>query len=342
MEELNQGEQYDEYGLEAEDTEAEGAEDTGIQTIYGIPRNMVFLGGAVALVIILFVGVVLFKVTRKPKEEEIVKGEAPVITATTDGDDTVPDIFAEQDAALANGDLDDGYDQDFYEDDTPFYKDGDINDEGLRYSAELDVWVTEEDYNNLMLSKVSTEEMKQLRLAGYTGDEIDFFLQNDFDIDALLQEAQAQRDEQAKEALKRMSDQASPEFKYILDNTYMGQPENPFVSQKNVSWEEYNYDTGSYTVNADYVKCPAYGTQLYIKVRVAVGTYVWYNITPKRYDELPESGNIIVRVEYDIWNNTTYVKGISEVNQNAEIIDSSVPDNIPAVTKEEPTTEVEQ
>lgn len=341
MEELNQGEEYDEYGLEENGvSEDESAEDTGIQTIYGIPKNYVFLGGAVVLVVMIFLVVVVVRMKAKPKEDKIVPGEAVT-------QETVPNIFAEQDAAVASGNLDSGDDYGFdysYAEETS-YADGYRDSDGLIYCAEYDTWMDDDMWKEYLMSKVSSDEIKQLRLYGYTGDEIDFFIQNKFDTAQMVTDAKQLREEAAKEDLKRMSDFASPEFQYILDYTYLGQPENEFVSQKDLSLSESRFSTGSYTVNADYVKCPPYGTQLYLKVRVAIGTYVWYVVTPQRYDQLPESGNIIVRVNYSEYGPSTFVTGVEEVDKGMVTIDSSASDAtldtmVDTVgTEDEPSTE---
>lgn len=120
-----------------------------------------------------------------------------------------------------------------------------------------------------------------------------------------------------------MSDSASDEFKYIIDNTYFGQVGYEFVPQKNLDIGDVHLKSSYFVVNADYVKCPTYGSQLQLKCKVASDLYVWYIITPQRWEELPDKGNIVLRVDYTEYGPNLYVTNVKEVDSTLDTIDAA-------------------
>jgi hypothetical protein len=128
--------------------------------------------------------------------------------------------------------------------------------------------------------------------------------------------AQEVQDEAAKEALTRMSDTASPEFQERTQNTMYCMPLNTFESFTLDADTATNYQ-GSYIVNADFEKMPTYGLQLQLKCKIADGTYVFYTVTPAQWETLPETGNIVLHVDYVLYGTygiNVWITGITEMN----------------------------
>lgn len=169
------------------------------------------------------------------------------------------------------------------------------------------------------ISDITDADKEMLRGLGYTGDEIEIALSNGFDVQAMVDHAIALRDAEAASAMERMSDRASDEFKDMLYYTYLGQPEvwNPQGSR-----EEITEQRASVKINADYVKCPTRGNQLFLKCKIATDAYVWYQCPPVRWLSLPDEGNIVLNVDFWLMNDVAYVTGIVEADSTLNSIDS--------------------
>lgn len=163
---------------------------------------------------------------------------------------------------------------------------------------------------------LSADELHyQMRAYGYTADEIDMAVQMGVTLQQLEDEAKAAQDVKAVEALKRMSDHGSKEFKRMKKYSIFAMPRVTFDNVKASSLRD-DYDA-SYIVNADYEKCPTYGLQLFIKVKVANKTYAFMSVTPERWRSLPDTGNIVVQVSMRVYGSkhvNTYITDIVEVD----------------------------
>lgn len=293
MQEYNQGDTYEEYtdenGLPLE--EAEGIEDTEakITKLWGIPIKFVVLGGVGVFVIILLL--LLFSLRDKPEESSPIDNFQSIDTTVTpvqpvDTSDMVWDYATGQ------------------------YVPADQVTQ-ITTPAEVD------------LSSLSTEDQLTLRKLGYTGDEIATALEAGFDVQGLIDHAIELHDAEADEALRRMSDSASEEFRWIIEYSYFGQPGYEFISHADDYFGSYAYEHNSYVVNADYVKCPTYGSQLQLKCKVAEDLEVFYVVTPERFDSLPDNGNIVLEVSYTLYGENTYVTDIKEAEGTYDTIDST-------------------
>lgn len=299
-----QGEDYVEDDFE-EDVESEAEEDTEskITSIYGIPIKTAIIGAAFVLVLIL--ALVIFSTRRKSqKAEELnemlnsqpVQEEVQPVEPVTDT--TVTDTPVADTSGASSGEA--------------------------VFNPETGLWETPTSTDAPVVAETATDEERlKLRAMGYSGDEIDVALSEGFSVDALVADAQALYDEEADKALKRMSDSASEEFRYIIDNSYFSQVGYEFVSLQDEQFGTYEYSKGSYTVNADYVKCPTYGSQLQLKCRVAQDLWVFYIVTPERFAQLPQEGNIVLRVDFTVYGVNTYVTNVTETDPTLDTIDSS-------------------
>ena len=281
--ETTQGEEYeeDEYEEDEELEEEEEDEDSEaqVETLFGLPKNYVFIGGAIILVLI--IAIIIFA-SRKKKQET--------------------------------------YE---YYDDTEYYDDSAtlvINDEPVT-EPEPEPEIT--DLNALL----TDEDKKLLRKMGYTGDEIEIAISHNFSVDDLVKKAQKLHDEESRESLVRMSDAASEEFRYIVGNTYFSQVGQDFVSQIGIPVSQTVRSSGKYKVNADYTKCPTYGTQLYLKCRIAEDVYIWYAIDPHRWDQLPDKGNMVLIIDYSMYGPNFYVTGVKEDDDSLPTVNATMPDN---------------
>ncbi len=135
-------------------------------------------------------------------------------------------------------------------------------------------------------------QVEALRNAGYTGKEIETFEYEEQDFDSLIKSAEAARKQIMEKEILPYFDNASEEFKELYANTWIGQKELKYDTS------EEGYTRHSTTINVDYEKLPARGHQLFIKYYLKNGDACFMYITPKRYAELNDSGNIVLRIEY--------------------------------------------
>lgn len=318
MRELNQDEEYDESELEeGEDLFDESDEDTDapISTIYGIPKNVFFIG--VVVVVLLFIIVIVFA-TRKNKADN------NAVTPTTDYAETV----TEDTGGLVATPVDDGglvasqiisiYDSnqtfigttDSLEGSDVYGLDGVAFATFSPTSGNVQCYDSNNNFVGYYSTSTETTEIvdeetltttEELRKLGYTGDEIEVALESGTDIQTLVDAAEALRDAEAQEALIRMSDSASEEFRTLVNNSIYCMPEYFFSPINSTDEGSYVYDQGVYTVNADYEKMPVYGYQLTVKCKIANGTYIFYTVDPTRWQKMPDTGNIILQVSYELY-----------------------------------------
>lgn len=166
-------------------------------------------------------------------------------------------------------------------------------------------------------NQLSASERNQLlRKYGYTGDEIELADSLGLSTQTLVEHARKVQDEATTESLVRMSHKSSKEFRTMQENTMFCMSKITFEL---VDFEKENpqqYD-GEYVVNADYHKCPTYGHQLYVKLKIADGFYAFMTVTPRRWDKLPTDGNMVVHVSYSVTGNkhaNMYITNIEEVD----------------------------
>lgn len=361
---MTQGEEYNEQGFEDEELEYdESAENTkaGYDTFWGIPKK-IFIP-LVAGVVIVVLLIILFA-TRKgttSTEDDIVYPTDTVVDTSVPADtgtvtSTAPIQVFDESATLLGT----------IESRTDGVSVIDVNgnylgtfstssgDSQLYNSMSVPIGYLVSDTSSTETSTEETvvdEDIKvQLRKLGYTGDEIELALSNGLSTDALIEQATALRDAEAKEALIRIQDSASDEFKYIVNNSIFCMEEKTFDVYDHDIEGAINYK-GSYIVNADYEKCPVRGYQLYIKCKIANDTYVFYDVSPDRWGTLPDSGNIVLRIQYTIYgshNPNMYITEIEEVNTTEitvnpedsasdlnDIINDSSNGNAPTVSDDE-------
>lgn len=331
MDELNQGEEYEEY-VEDEDIDfgEESNEDieSGIDTIYGIPKDKFILIAAGVFVVLVLIIIIAVRVKSKGDEEYIPEDEEQEYVSSDDGYIEFEDTTVSTDVYDANGNMlgtADSTNIGDYVFDTNYnliaqFSDSgnevfDVNGLSIGYITIQEGFELEENATETVSeTQLNIEELRKL---GYTGDEIELAINNNTSMEELVTEAEKLHDIAAKEALTRMSDTASPEFQTIVNNSIFCMPNSPFIPLDKDA-EGYTNLSDSYVVNADYTKVSEYGLQLYIKCKIANGTYVFMCVTPERYQLLPESGNIVLSVTYTLYGTSQgvnmYVTNIEEVD----------------------------
>lgn len=152
--------------------------------------------------------------------------------------------------------------------------------------------------------KYSMEERAMLRNNGFTADDIERLEIEERDPYGAAKEAEDARKKKYEEEVAPYMDGASEEFKKLKEMTWIGgtpmsqEPLNPEA----VSEPWYG------TYNCDYIKLPAQGVQLFLKLELTeFNTSVFMTVTPERYAKLPESGNIVVTVDYNKYSDGSIV-----------------------------------
>ena len=124
----------------------------------------------------------------------------------------------------------------------------------------------------------------------------------------LLKEQQEKFLDLYRAFLREARESANEQYNYVLSNTYLGLPPQNFVE------EDTNRDYVTYTENADYWKMPLQGWQPTIKIRLSNDAVIYMHVTPARYEELNDNGNMNIRYDY------IYYKGVKSVMNVTEII----------------------
>lgn len=149
------------------------------------------------------------------------------------------------------------------------------------------------------------EEKAQLRAWGYTGDDIEAAQLAETPAQELI-DASRQAQEEARASL---SNPESPEYLALLNQTWLG--EQAAVAPQFVV-NETQYSNETITLNADFIKVPPHGTNLFLKVQLEDGTWHWMECSPFRWGDLPDSGNIVVTYDKIIFDGHTYIINMRE------------------------------
>lgn len=329
-----QGEDYEEDSV-LEEYDDEGGEDTDskLTSLFGIPIKFLIIGGAVLILIL--IGAVVFMFRGSGASDDIVLPETQVEQPVTDpaatppvtpptidttGTEPVSSTVVWSDAQGMIAGFTEGTTEGIevklngevigtlsFKSGTPVTNDDGMSayinngSSGLGTSAPAEV----------------TDINMELRKLGYTGDEIAAAQSSGADLNAMVESARALRDQEAKEALIRMSDSASEEFQYIINRSIFCLPEVEFPEVIDMPGRVAK--DNSFTVNADYEKLDLRGNQLFIKLKIANDTYAFMTTTPQRWDLLPDTGNMVVRIDYVLYGMSGetmqfYIKNIQELD----------------------------
>lgn len=156
----------------------------------------------------------------------------------------------------------------------------------------------------------SADDTKELRKWGYTADEIDWAHNNGISTSAMIDQAKVDQEEAQREALAVVSNTASPEYQNLLAMTWLGQPPISFDYTINDSTV---YNSFNVKQNVDYVKCGEFGKQLFIRLELDDGSYAFMTLTPQRWGQLKDTGNIVVSLTTMEFNGVNFILDIKEI-----------------------------
>lgn len=314
---MNQGSEYEEDSTATNTTEADEDTSAGIGKIAGIPVKALIIGGAVVLLMVLFVVVFGSKKSGDTADDIVIPN---VGASDTQSNATQMKNWYTKDGAYLGMSMSTADGTQIYDGATltaTISASGSAiitDDTGMELHAELasneaisdDTATTDQSIPATGTGSFTAEQIEQLKKLGYTGDEISIAARDMLNYDALVAKAQELREAEALAEIARMSDQASEEFQTLLKWGTFAFPYREFTPRngENIAYNQ----PGNYVVNADYEKVPTYGLQLELKVKIANGTYVYMPVEPARWETLPDSGNIVVQVNYIRY-------GTAEVNQ---------------------------
>lgn len=161
-------------------------------------------------------------------------------------------------------------------------------------------------------SSYTDKELRALRKWGYTASEISIAERDGLSARDLVASAKEDREAAQKEALAAVSDTASDEYKNLLDKTWLGGEEldvSGFTS-------DLIYMPSERVENVDYVKCEPHNQQCFIKLILDNGIPAFMYITPDRYNELPDTGNMVVDIQTVTAGDVEVITSISEQRVN--------------------------
>lgn len=147
----------------------------------------------------------------------------------------------------------------------------------------------------------TSKEREALRIAGFTGTEIEEFQYFGYDPAEKVREVEEARALKYEQEIAPYLDAASDEFKELLANTWVGQEE--FKVSSNT--DEYNYRTT--TLNLDYEKITPTGVQLFLKVYLNEEQIIFMPMEPSRWVQIADKGNIVVKINYVEMDNGSIV-----------------------------------
>lgn len=294
MEESRQGDTYNEYGFEEDDSQdiedLEEKKSLKIKTIYGIPVKFVAIG-AIAVLAIIFLAVGL-----------VFNSSGGRYSDTAESSDMTME----------------------------FIEPGYVNVEPQEPQNLEDMYIIPDDVSatdtvseSWSIESLDENQQSILRKYGYNADEIELAYRWGYDINSLVEAAKALQDEAAKEALERMSDTAGEEYKHLLEMTYLGQPEVTVDDQRGLPAEQLVSHQVVETINADYVKCESRGSQLYLKCKIGDDTYFWHTVTPQRWVTLPQSGNIVLKLTIEYYGDDAFIVDAVENDVSLDTVDAS-------------------
>lgn len=276
---MEQGDEYTEDSTDGvDDDEDEIEEDGKIDTIYGIPKRFVFIGAAVLLLLIVLIIVVKL---HSSVSDEVIE-EVPV---------TMPEEYPT---------YDENYDA--------------FGDSNLTFdeSEVEEIDVNSDMVTNTSIPELTDEQHEELRKLGYTADEITLILSNGIDYATMVKHAEELHDDESRESYKRMASHSSKEFRYIMAHSYFGQD---YVK---MSDDPMPNEVTSKIIIADYVKCPTYGLQPFLKCKITSTESIFVVVSPAVYHMLPDTGNVRVQIE------VTHAYGNYYVTDASVIMDDSV------------------
>lgn len=275
---LQQGESYEDDAVKKESNDAINGPEHDTASPKNDKIKYIAIAGVAILVVLVLLGIILMKGMNKNEEA---------------ADVTAEDTYVEDDnpaAALLNSD--------------PAVT-GEYTEDSSSTTDMQDASSTAE-YSN-------TEDI-ELRKRGYTADEIEFSREHGISYDDMIAQADADIENQQRQVLASLSDEGSEAYQTLLNMTWL---QGADLSITDATYDEFGnlsvYEETK-TMNIDYTKVPAKGTQLFLKCNLLDYGVAFMTVAPDRWLQLADSGNILVNVTFEHWNDVIVVKDIYELD----------------------------
>lgn len=205
-----------------------------------------------------------------------------------------------------NEDSDFTYQDDGWEDTDTYTDDEFFSDE----NTETPEYVSSGSYD--------AEQIASLRKWGYTGDEIEFYMNSGVTYESLLETAKEQRKEAEKETIAELGDIGTKAYKQLMRMTWLVGKEFK-VKKINLEGEDAGIlEYEALVENVDYVKCPPRGKQLFIRITLDDGTYAFMTVPPERWVTMKQKGNIVVDYTLETYGNCKVITNITEREQGVD------------------------
>lgn len=148
-----------------------------------------------------------------------------------------------------------------------------------------------------------------LRKWGFTNNQMEIASRDGISAEAMVEQAKQERKEAQWEAMMEAADGASEAYQSLLRQTWLGQPP---MDISGFNSTDVMYATESYTENVDYEKVDPSGMQLWVKCFLKNGTTAFMQCPPARYNELDQSGNIVVQYTVVVAGESRIITQINE------------------------------
>lgn len=165
----------------------------------------------------------------------------------------------------------------------------------------------EDFWGDVVTFAYTPEELEDLRAWGYTGTEIEEQQALSTPAEDLINESRKLK----QEALDTLNNPESEEYQYLYKNTWVSSPAVVIPEYYPELKGDIAFSTK--TLNADYEKVPAHGSNLFLKVYLTADSYHFMEVDIARYAQLPDSGNIVVTYTENIIGETMIVSGMREL-----------------------------
>lgn len=269
--------QGEEY-VEEQSTDVEASEKKGL----ALNKTILLAGAGVLLVVIIVGGFFLQTMKKATKNDNPVSG---LVEPSPDAPQEEWDAYYEQLEADSYNASDD--------DEIDFFGSGEIFTDGTQDTTPTSTL----SYSNL--------EVELLRSWGYTGDEIEFHASIGTTVDSLVEYSKSLQED----ALLEIYHKGTKEYRRLLKNTWLGQKNMHIPDDCSTYYSE------TFTYNLDYDKVPPKGSQLILKLDLEDGGNAFMFTTPDRWQQLKDSGNIVVSITYAVINDFRVITEIKEVMQ---------------------------
>lgn len=189
-----------------------------------------------------------------------------------------------------------------------------LTDEEVLAMLSEDNSSTIENGTNIDINLIYTnEQIEQLRANGYTGTEIEQFSNDGKNYDLLIIQAENLRQQQYEKSYQEFLNTTSEAYQELYKNSWIGQNPIPNKIQSINSDSELYQGYYIKTVNADYNKVPARGHQYYLRLYwKEYDCYLFMQVSQFTYQSIPESDNIVVSIEYALFNDYPIVEEIKQ------------------------------